>query len=89
MLVSFHSRDVEVVSHDFSVLGITGEIVKSNTGPHGSVVAYYEPGRTAQKLRDYLESHHCSATRDGKIKTDPVDGWDDLLRNAARITQAS
>lgn len=83
MLVSFQTNDVGGVRRDFSVIGITGEFVRSSRrGRRGNVVAYYEPGRTAVKLREYLEAHHCSETREGKIVTLPVDGWDDLLRSA-------
>jgi hypothetical protein len=83
MLVSFHSRDVIGVVNDFSVIGITGEVARARFGRSGTVIAYYEPGRTACKLREYLESHHFSLTKDGKIVTLPVSGWDDLLRNAS------
>ena len=81
MLVSFQTSDVGEVAKDFAILGITGEFAKTSTGS-GNVVAHYEPGRTALKLREYIESHHFSDAG-GHFERLPVDGWDDLIRNAA------
>jgi len=84
MNVQFDSVDIDAAREDFAVLGITAEFVqltpmyrKKRTA--GKVVACYFDWRSAQKLRDYLESHHCLETPDGKIATLPVDGWDQLV----------
>jgi hypothetical protein len=85
MHVQFDSADVDGVKRDFTVIGISAEIIRPSSRPDGCVIAYFEPGRTACKLRDYLESHHCSETAEGKIKTLPVDGWDSLVEAAVLI----
>lgn len=84
--VQFDSPDIDKVTRDFSVIGISAEIIRATGGGRGLVVAYYEHGRKACKLRDYLESHHCSETVEGRIKTLPVDGWDRLLEAAVLHT---
>jgi hypothetical protein len=80
MDVQFECEDVEGLKTDFGVIGISAEIIAIPGRPGGIVIAHYERGRPACKLRDYLESHHCSETAEGKIKTLPVDGWDLLLQ---------
>ena len=80
--VQFDSQDTDETGRDLAVIGISAEIVRANGGPGGYMVAFYEMGRVACKLREYLESHHCSETPEGKIKTLPVDGWDNLIEAA-------
>jgi hypothetical protein len=77
--VQFDSTDVTSIQDDLAILGISSAI----TG--NLVVGYYHDWRSAEKLRDYLEAHHCAETPEGKINTLPVAGWDELVK-ASRIS---
>lgn len=73
--VQFESADTDQVLNDFAVLGIQGTIEA------GSIIARYSDWRSAEKLRTYLETYHCSIT-EGVIRTLKVNGWEDLITRA-------
>ena len=75
-IVQFESADAEKSLNDLTVLGI-----KKEASSISSIITahYNDDCRTAEKLRTYLESHHCFMTEDGIIRTHKVDGWDTLV----------
>jgi hypothetical protein len=80
--VQFESADIDTIRSDFAILGIKAEIVKKLASAGGVVIAHYDDWRSAEKLRTYLESYHCSVTAEGKINTLSVDGWDNLVASS-------